>query len=163
MTWDRWFTLYGVLCRRMDRPVSGEQAKDFFAVLTDVSDEGAERAVDQWTRENSRMPKAAELLALVRSHHKANPARDPVCQSCHGDKWVPALPFKAHGQIVECVKRCPDCGSPAPQHYSHVEQVPLTATEYQRYLADKSEPREPGPLAPQIAKLREVIMAKVRA
>lgn len=90
MTWDSWWATFGALSRRQrpGQPVSGEDAKEFFAVLGDISDTEAQRAVDAWTREQARMPKPSELLALVRDHRRAHPAPRGICDVCDGLRFV---------------------------------------------------------------------------
>lgn len=73
------------------------------------------------------------------------------CETCHGSTWVTDRPFWVGPFLYEnVVRRCPDCGVPAPSIKEHrfPERRELTATEYAHYLAGELKGQQMTPPKP---------------
>ena len=98
---------------------------EWYSALSHFAVEAVDRAITELKNRkvDTFWPSVGELRETIRVRLSGLPAFDRRCETCHGTTWVDAEPYDAHGQRYACVRRCPDCGVPAPVRY-HGEASP---------------------------------------
>lgn len=100
-------------------------------------------------------PTIGELRGAIAS---ATEGRErPGCRTCGGSWWVDAGPYTANGgHIYAGVRRCPDCGVPAPKVENRGQQTPLRGAELRAWEAAQRPKGEPIDTVEQFqARVRE--------
>lgn len=94
-----------------------------------------EHRTDRW------WPTLGEVLAAIRAAMGPKPEAATRCQSCEGSGWIEAVPFHAMQQTYEAMRRCPDCGIPAPDYTAPKgTRQPLTASEHRQWIQQRPVP-----------------------
>lgn len=144
--------------------------EEWFAAFqcVDVDDMAAAIGRMVQRRTSSFWPTPGELREHVQAVTAGRVESQTKCQSCHGSGWIDAPPYRANGGLAyEGVRRCPDCGKPAPnlQHLDGLH-TPMTPAEVREWATKRS--RQGGPTtraefaAEMAAIAKRMTMPKVR-
>lgn len=113
---------------------------EWFAALERYDAGRVEAAVTRLirTRASSFWPTLADVLEAVRVEGAGRDAEPRGCPTCHGTAWIEAPPYRANGGLVyQGVRRCPDCGVPAPRQDGPSRQTPLSAVELREWAQSR--------------------------
>lgn len=89
---------------------------DWFAAVQHYHVEAFDHAVTELTRTATDRfwPALGKVLEVIKGRIGRYDRAPGACATCHGTTWIPAEPWKSNGLIYEGLRRCPDCGVPAP-------------------------------------------------
>ncbi len=127
--------------RPVDTDVRASVFADWFGQLQHYAIEAVEHGISDViaSKRDTFWPAIGEVRGRIQDRLRGLPKTPGKCDTCHGSGWVEAGPVKANGGLIyETVRRCSDCGIPAPQQTTQAHQEPLSGTEYQAYLAARS-------------------------
>lgn len=87
--------------------------------------------------EDTFLPGLGLLKSFIQARIDRYDRAPGKCATCHGSTWIEVAPWKSYGIVYEGVRRCPDCGVPAPQGDDRAVMEPLSALELHEYQAGR--------------------------
>lgn len=143
-----------------DKP--GAVFREWFAAFRTYDAADVSEAITRLktTKTDRFWPMPAELRAFLPRASSPSAAR---CATCGDNRWVEGGPYKANGgHVYEGVRRCPDCGIPAPRVEGRGRQTPLSGVEFQAWQAARRHPHEIRTHEEFVARV-EVLFARMSA
>jgi hypothetical protein len=111
---------------------------DWFKAVEHYHVEALDHAVTELIRtaQDRFWPPLGKILSTIQSRLGRYDRTFGKCNTCNGSSWIEAPSYKANGQVYAALRRCPDCGIPAPELEQHRTE-PLSTVEQHEYQAGR--------------------------